>query len=350
MKKRKKILLITLCVIATLFSCLKIYYAIRNCKFDHKTIGNTTDENMGFALENIVTELGACQGDEIIVINSVSKRYLANSFISALAKKEIKYIQFNPTANTDSLQILKSLIEEQNRHRFFVFFISHEDAGFLFEYTGRPDQGLKIPAKYLFSDWLMPEDVFIRIKGIDLKENIRYQQTLLSKLDTINIIRVTTEVGTDISFFARNWVTHSGEVFCTPIEKHSNGTIVVDGCIFTGPPREFVKLVVVNGKVVNVNCLQENDEQQNMLKRSFLTDNNSTVLSEIGIGTNKNALFTGELMESEQARKTCHFGFGHNIEYGGIIENKNHFDLVVLNPTITINGKLIYDRGNLIED
>jgi len=54
-------------------------------------------------------------------------------------------------------------------------------------------------------------------------------------------------------------------------------------------------------------------------------------------------------MESEQSRGTCHFGFGMNLNFGGQIESRNHFDLVVLNPTIMINKTLVYKNGIMIK-
>jgi leucyl aminopeptidase (aminopeptidase T) len=52
-------------------------------------------------------------------------------------------------------------------------------------------------------------------------------------------------------------------------------------------------------------------------------------------------------MESEQARGTCHFGFGMNLNYGGEIKSTKHFDLVILNPSIEINHTLVYEEGIL---
>jgi leucyl aminopeptidase (aminopeptidase T) len=76
-------------------------------------------------------------------------------------------------------------------------------------------------------------------------------------------------------------------------------------------------------------------------------DMNASILSEVGIGTNINALWNSDIMESEQARGTCHFGFGMNLNYGGDINSKIHFDLVILNPTIEINHNLLYEEGVL---
>ncbi len=52
MKKRKKIVLITLCVIATLFGFLKMYYAIGNHKYENKINELKDNGQMNFQIES----------------------------------------------------------------------------------------------------------------------------------------------------------------------------------------------------------------------------------------------------------------------------------------------------------
>ena len=52
MKKRKKILLITLCVIATLCGVLKIYYTIGNYQYDSKFKELKNNGQMNFQIES----------------------------------------------------------------------------------------------------------------------------------------------------------------------------------------------------------------------------------------------------------------------------------------------------------
>jgi pimeloyl-ACP methyl ester carboxylesterase len=52
MRKRKKIWLITLCIIAVLLEGLKIYYAIGNCKFDNKIKELKNSGKMDFQIES----------------------------------------------------------------------------------------------------------------------------------------------------------------------------------------------------------------------------------------------------------------------------------------------------------
>lgn len=122
---------------------------------------------------------------------------------------------------------------------------------------------------------------------------------------------------------------------------------LVDGCAYWGPPLKPIKLIIFNGKVVNIDSLSETDKQERWIKNDLTTDENASMLAEVGFGTNKNALWKNDLMESEQSRGTCYFGFGMNLNYGGQIESKKHFDLVVLNPTII--KTIVYKNGIIIK-
>jgi hypothetical protein len=317
-----------------------------NCYSQTDYKGN---ENIALVAKNIIERLDISTGNELVLINSSNKTKIVDYLKTECQARNIIITQFSPNTSLDSLNILSSLIQDVSKNLFFVFLIDPSDAQFLFQYVGRPDMGLKIPEEKLFCDWLMSEDQFIRLNSINLKENTVYQKKLRAKLNTVDTIFISTKLGTNIQFVARNWVIDKGEIYCTPIETETNGVIVVDGCAYLGPPTKPIKLNIVNGKVVNIDILSETDKQEKWIKNDLTTDKNASILAEVGIGTNKNALWRSDLMESEQSRGTCHFGFGMNLNYGGQIESKKHFDLVVLNPTIMINKTLVYENGIMIK-
>lgn len=323
-------------VLVSIFSCYS--------QIDHK--GN---ENIAQATKNIIKQLDINSGDQLVLIHSAHKTKIVNHLKAECQTRNIMIARFSPRMSLDSLNILSSLIQDVSDNLFFVFLIDQSDAQFLFQYVGRPDMGLKIPEEKLLCDWLMSEDQFIRLNSINLKENAVYQKHLRAKLNTVDTIFISTKSGTNIQFVARNWIIDKGEIFCTPIETETNGVIVVDGCAYWGPPLKPVKLNICNGKVVNMDSLSEADKQEQWIKNDLTADGNASMLAEVGIGTNKNALWSSDLMESEQSRGTCHFGFGMNLNYGGQIESKKHFDLVVLNPTIMIHKKLVYKNGIMIK-
>lgn len=302
-------------------------------------------ENISLAAANIISQLIPTSKDGVILINSKQKNRMAHALVSELRTGNIPCTHYVINKNQDSLTFLSSLIKRNPDKKYFIFLIDPSDAGFLFDNVGRPDMGFKIPENSFFCDWLISEDEFIRINSIDLKENHHFQEKLLSFLNTVDTIYITSEAGTDIRFIARNWITDKGEIYCTPYEDEINGIIIVDGCAYWGPPVKPVKLIIRNGRVVNIDDLSESDKQEQMIRKDFTTDENASVLCEVGIGTKKNVLWNSDVMEAEQSRGTCHFGFGMNIHYGGMISSKKHFDLVVLKPNIKINGTIIYEKG-----
>ena len=310
---------------------------------------NNSDEDIALAARNIFEQLDVKSGSKLVLVNSAGKAKIAGYIKAESRTRNISLTQFSPDTGQDSLNILASLIQDKSGDYFFIFLIDPSDARFLFQYAGRPDMGLKIPEDRLFCDWLISEEQFVRLNSCDIDENTRYQKHLRTQLNTVDTIFISTESGTNIRFVARNWIIDRGEIFCTPIETETNGLIVVDGCAYYGPPLRPVKLNIRNGRVVNIDDLSEEDEQEKWIRNDLTTDDNASILAEVGIGTNKKALWKSDLMESEQSRGTCHFGFGMNLNYGGRIESKKHFDLVVLNPTIMINGTLVYENGIMMK-
>ncbi len=98
---------------------------------------------------------------------------------------------------------------------------------------------------------------------------------------------------------------------------------------------------------MNISSLDTTDKQQKFARIDLSRDKNSDVLAEFGIGINPGANWAEELMESEQARGTCHFGFGRNVQFrGGENKSNYHFDLVIQKPTIEIDGRPICVEGN----
>jgi leucyl aminopeptidase (aminopeptidase T) len=69
------------------------------------------------------------------------------------------------------------------------------------------------------------------------------------------------------------------------------------------------------------------------------------MLGEFGIGTNPGARVSGVVLEDEKAFGTVHFALGSNFDFGGTIKAPVHIDLVVLKPTVYVDGRVIIERG-----
>jgi leucyl aminopeptidase (aminopeptidase T) len=73
----------------------------------------------------------------------------------------------------------------------------------------------------------------------------------------------------------------------------------------------------------------------------LLGDGNGSIIAEFGIGTNKKARLTGNVLEDEKVFGTVHIAFGSNKSFGGTNEAGVHIDCVIKDPIVTIDDILV---------
>jgi len=309
-----------------------------------------SEETIKLAASNIIEEISNDETRKIVVVNSNGKKDFGVYIIQKLENLELEYYQVTLGNTIKDTTLIKNIITNNRSGISYIFMITPNHAGLLFNAIGRPDIGLKLPENIFYCDWLANTETTIRTYGIDPNENMAFQKSLREKLNNSKKIQIISEAGTDITIFPRYWKTIHGEIFTAPIEKESNGTIIIDACAYWGPPAAPIKFVVKNGRVINLHELSLDDKQQKLMAKDLNTDRNSNILAELGIGTNLGAKWNMDLMESEQARGTCHFGFGLNTDFGGKNSSGIHVDYVIKNPTIIVEGNIICDKGVFLID
>ena len=70
-------------------------------------------------------------------------------------------------------------------------------------------------------------------------------------------------------------------------------------------------------------------------------------MAELGIGTNEEAIVTGNILEDEKILGTAHVAFGASAAIGGTVQVPVHLDCVVLEPTVEVDGRPLVDAGEL---
>ena len=176
-------------------------------------------------------------------------------------------------------------------------------------------------------------------------------------------IRVTSTLGTDIILdirgregtpHAKTGVVRPGtfhpipdiEAPVSPVTGH--GRIVCDASIpylGIGILDEPVTLDVEDGRVVAIHGGWAADR----VKESWesLRDPNVYNLAELGVGMNPHCRMRGLMLEDEGVATTCHFGIGTSTTLGGTVKAACHYDFIVNNPTIVLDGQIVMDQGNL---
>ena len=142
----------------------------------------------------------------------------------------------------------------------------------------------------------------------------------------------------------------TGEVIVAPVEDSLNGKLVCDMAIGgIGKLTKPVEVTVKNGKVKSV--FSKDKDHLRRIKETFQTDDWSDVVGEFAFGINPKARFVQEFLETEKILGTVHVAFGANTDMpGGKNPSKNHMDLLISTPTVTVtkeNGEkvIILQKG-----
>lgn len=176
-------------------------------------------------------------------------------------------------------------------------------------------------------------------------------------------VRVTTPGGTDLTLDitgrrgnALYCVVEPGE-FSTiptveanssPVEGSANGRIVADASIpylGIGVLDEPVVAEVKEGFITKIS----GGRQAEMLKRDLAShnDHNCYNIAELGVGLNPQCRLCGIMLEDEGVIPTAHIGIGTSITLGGTVKAPTHYDLLMWNPKIEVDGKVIIDGGKV---
>lgn len=227
--------------------------------------------------------------------------------------------------------------------------------------TGRGGKFLSLPLSVSGEESMLSYD-FIRM---DTEESRSMANQIIGYIEDADVIRVTTDMGTDIKFYKENrkpgffngvaddsggYTSSSFEIFVPIEETKTEGTMVVDGSMgYIGVPKEHIKLEFDKGKIVDI----EDNESGKVLKDYIesYNDKNMYIASEFGIGLNTYSKPRGlSYIEDESAYGTFHVGFGRNIALGGDQEASGHFDLVSMKPDIYAGDVKIMENGEIIKD
>jgi aminopeptidase len=141
-----------------------------------------------------------------------------------------------------------------------------------------------------------------------------------------------------------------GEIFTSPIENTVNGHIrFTYPAIHMSNEVEDVMLTFKDGKIINSTA----KKGEEFLKKMLETDEGSSMVGEIAIGTNYNIKkFTKNILFDEKLGGTMHLAVGASIpETGGVNQSAIHWDMICDmkdSGEIYADGDLIYKSGKFI--
>jgi leucyl aminopeptidase (aminopeptidase T) len=205
------------------------------------------------------------------------------------------------------------------------------------------------------------EEMLIRLMSADLEEIRRRGWAIVSAMNGGSEARITCRHGSDlrIGLEGRLGIVDAGELsnrgafgnlpcgegFIAPLEGTGEGTLVVDGSIAeVGLLDTPTSLTVRAGHITDAT----GPEGTRLMELLTAHGPEATNIAELGIGTNDEAILTGNILEDEKILGTAHVAFGASAAIGGAIQVAVHLDCVLLEPTVEIDGETIVSGGDLL--
>jgi leucyl aminopeptidase (aminopeptidase T) len=201
----------------------------------------------------------------------------------------------------------------------------------------------------------LTRDMMERLVNIDFSEMDRFTKKVIRAMKDADRVVVENPEGTHIEFSVKGRAWHNdngdiskkgmhgnlpaGECYTAPVEETFTGRIVIsliDDKLGRGV-MTFRKGKLVDYKGAGI---------AEVIK-TVGDDETARIIGEFGIGTNKGARISPNMLEAEKAFGTVHFAIGDS--YGiGKNKSKFHFDALVDKVTITAKGRTIARNGKFL--
>ena len=184
------------------------------------------------------------------------------------------------------------------------------------------------------------------------------QERIIEHLDTVSTVHVVSE-GTDLTLSTegRKWINCAGhenypdgEVFTAPVEDAVDGHVRFSfPGIYSGKEIRDIRLTFENGEVTDARA----EKGEELLEELLQTDEGSSRLGELGIGTNHGIQrFTKNMLFDEKMGGTVHLALGRGYpESGSQNESGIHWDILCdmkNGGEIYGDDELIYDDGRFV--
>jgi len=196
------------------------------------------------------------------------------------------------------------------------------------------------------------KDIFKRTIDIDYQKLRKEGKKLEEKVREAEKAKIKTVSGTNLNLDLPNPSVPdlgqmkekgeygnlpTGEIFTAP--EKTNGKIVIDSMQQRAKPKTEVYVQGNEAREI---------EGDTKFKKKLWKKKHRKNIAEFGIGLNPRATVTGNTLEDEKVKGTCHIAFGKNKDFGGQVDSDIHWDAILFQPTIHLDNEKIMDTGELL--
>ena len=209
------------------------------------------------------------------------------------------------------------------------------------------------------------EELFWKAVLIDLDEMNDLNAWLFEKFEKGCEVHITSAKGTDIKFrmddrkvlidaghYTKEMVARGeimknlpcGEVYTTALEDSPEGTAIFDEVYMQkGDMVKNLKCRFEKGHLVDSSADENYDVFRNLWD---VATGDRDRIAEFAIGTNPAVTRPiGDPLFDEKIFGSVHLAIGENRMYGGKADSSIHWDFVILEPTVIIDGETIVEAG-----
>jgi len=188
----------------------------------------------------------------------------------------------------------------------------------------------------------------------------------LHKVLADKTVRITSELGTDVSFSlkGRKFVMNNGdlsrpglhgnvpagEIYTAPVEETVAGRLVIDGSVGSlGMVERPFMIQLERGVIRDLQSAGRGRVFEKFAEICEFDAPATKTIGEFGIGLNPGAKIIGNMLLDEKVEGTVHFAFGDS--YGlGRSSSEFHTDLLITNPSIFVEDECVMEKGKFVLD
>jgi 2,5-dihydroxypyridine 5,6-dioxygenase len=222
--------------------------------------------------------------------------------------------------------------------------------------------------RYLFLGGLDPERIVRCIAKLDMDLQEKFQNKVVELTHKAKKMRITTPMGTDISFenVSKRPITNElradmpgphflvGQIGWAPAEQSINGVIVFDGSFSGGGEADLgilahpIELIIKKGRITEIKGQLEAEKMKGWLEK--LGDQNMYNLAHVCYGFNPGAVLTGLCTEDERVWGSTEWGQGYQgpMFKGSLPEAVSHADGICLNSTVWVDDAQLLKEGKVV--
>jgi len=211
-------------------------------------------------------------------------------------------------------------------------------------------------------DFAAFSDMFWRSLLIDYRELSRRADVVASFLEGGSEVHITSPKGTDVRLRidgrpldkdvgvvtddAKLSNLPAGEVCLAPFEDAADGTVVFDLAFWNGVRIEDLEVAFEGGRARGVGAAAGFETFTATLAGATGAGD---VIGELGIGLNPEVGEPcGYMLTDEKILGTVHIAVGDNRMLGGVNDSSLHWDLLITEPTVEVDGRSLMVAGRLM--